>query len=102
MQKQRYRLRVFDCITGKEIADWLIKHQRASVPSEAKLWCQCFINETYLEPVVFPGTPFVEFKADQTLYKFGKVKTTFNRLWLRTTMGFFSLVERLRERFGFV
>lgn len=75
MQKQRYRLRTIDCLSGKDIVDWLLKHQRASVLSEAKLLCQCFINETYLEPVVLPGTSFIEFKPDQTLYKFGKVKS---------------------------
>ena len=74
MQKQRHRLRTIECISGREIVDWLLKHQRASVLSEAKLLCQCFVNETYLEPVVLPQTSFVEFKPDQTLYKFGKVK----------------------------
>lgn len=73
MQKQRYRLRTIECITGKDIVDWLMKHQRATVLSEAKLLCQCLINETYIEPVTLPGTSFIEFKADQTLYKFGKV-----------------------------
>ena len=72
MQKQRSLFRVIECISGKEIVDWLIKHQRAAVQSEAKLLAQCFVNETYLEPVVLPQTSFVEFKADQTLYKFGK------------------------------
>ena len=75
MQKQRYRLRTIECITGKEIVDWLMKHQRATVPSEAKLLGQCLLNETYLEPVVLPGTSFIEFKSDQTLYKFGKVNS---------------------------
>ena len=73
MQKQRHRLRTIECIQGKEIVDWLMKHQRATVLSEAKLLCQCFVNETYLEPVVMPQTSFVEFKPDQTLYKLGKV-----------------------------
>jgi len=73
MQKQRYRLRTIECITGKDIVDWLIKNQRATILSEAKLLCQCFINELYLEPVVTPQTSFIEFKPDQTLYKLGKV-----------------------------
>lgn len=75
MRKQRFRLSIstIECISGKEIVDWLLKHQRASVLTEAKLFCQCFLNETYLEPVVLPGTSFIEFKPDQTLYKFGKV-----------------------------
>lgn len=77
MQKQRFLLRTIDCITGKEIVDWLFKHQQASVLSEAKLLCQCLINETYLEPVVRPTTSFIEFKPDQTLYKFGKVNLFF-------------------------
>lgn len=75
MRKQRHRFSIIECISGKEIVEWLIKHQRASVLTEAKLFCQCFLNETYLEPVVSPGTSFVEFKPDQTLYKFGKVKS---------------------------
>lgn len=74
MQKQRYFLRTIECVPGKDIVDWLIKNQRATVVSEAKLLCQCFINESYLEPVVVPQTPFIEFKSDQTLYKLGKVK----------------------------
>jgi hypothetical protein len=74
MQKQRYRLRTNECIQGKDIVDWLMKNQRASVLSEAKLLCQCFLNELYLEPVILPQTSFIEFKSDQTLYKFGKVK----------------------------
>ena len=72
MQKQRSLFRVIECISGKEIVDWLIKHQRAAVQSEAKLLGQCFVNESYLEPVVLPPTSFVEFKCDQTLYKLGK------------------------------
>ncbi|CAF2598817.1 unnamed protein product [Rotaria sp. Silwood2] len=72
MQKQRYRFRTIECVFGKDIVDWLIKNQRASLLSEAKLLCQCFINETYLEPVVLPQTSFIEFKSDQTLYKLGK------------------------------
>lgn len=75
MQKQRVRFRIIECITGKEIIDWLMKNQRASVQTEAKLLGQCFLNETYLEPVIQPQTSFVEFKPDQTLYKFGKVTT---------------------------
>jgi hypothetical protein len=74
MQKQRYIFRTIECITGKEIVDWLIKNQRATILSEAKLLCQCFLNESYLEPVILPQTSFIEFKPDQTLYKFGKVK----------------------------
>ena len=74
MQKQRHRFRTIECITGKEIVDWLIRNQRATILSEAKLLCQCFLNESYLEPVVSPQTSFIEFKPDQTLYKFGKVK----------------------------
>ena len=73
MQKQRHRLRVIECVTGRDIVDWLMKNQRATVLSEAKLLCQCLVNETYLEPVVLPQTSFVEFKGDQTLYKLGKV-----------------------------
>jgi len=73
MQKQRYYLRTIECVTGKDIVDWLIKNQRATVLSEAKLLCQCFLNELYLEPVVVPATSFIEFKSDQTLYKLGKV-----------------------------
>lgn len=73
MQKQRPRFRTIECITGKEIVDWLIKNQRATMLSEAKLLCQCFLNESYLEPVASSQTSFVEFKPDQTLYKFGKV-----------------------------
>ncbi|CAF0908269.1 unnamed protein product [Rotaria sp. Silwood1] len=72
MQKQRYRLRTIECVPGKDIVDWLIKNQRASILSEAKLLCQCFINELYLEPVALPQTSFIEFKPDQTLYKLGK------------------------------
>lgn len=72
MQKQRVRFRTIECITGKEIVDWLMKNQRASVQTEAKLLGQCFLNETYLEPVIQPQTSFVEFKPDQTFYKFGK------------------------------
>ncbi|CAF3569320.1 unnamed protein product [Adineta steineri] len=72
MQKQRYRFRTIECVTGKDIVDWLIKNQRATVISEAKLLCQCFLNELYLEPVILPPTSFVEFKCDLTLYKFGK------------------------------
>ncbi|CAF0753950.1 unnamed protein product [Adineta ricciae] len=71
MQKQRIRLRTIECIPGKDIVDWLMKNQRASVLSEAKLLCQCFVNESYLEPVVAPQTSFIEFKEDQT-YKLGK------------------------------
>ncbi len=74
MQKQRYIFRTIECVTGKEMVDWLIKNQRATILSEAKLLCQCFLNETYLEPVVAPQTSFIEFKPDQTLYKFGKVR----------------------------
>jgi hypothetical protein len=73
MQKQRYYLRTIECVTGKDIVDWLIKNQRATVLSEAKLLCQCFLNELYLEPVAAPATSFIEFKSDQTLYKLGKV-----------------------------
>ena len=73
MQKQRYRFRTLECVSGKDIVDWLIKNQRATVTSEAKLLCQCFLNESYLEPVVLPQTSFIEFKPDQTLYKLGKV-----------------------------
>lgn len=74
MQRQRYRWKTIECIPGKDIVDWLIKNQRATVVSEAKLLGQCFINETYLEPVAAPQTSFIEFKPDQTLYKLGKVK----------------------------
>ncbi|CAF5209801.1 unnamed protein product, partial [Rotaria magnacalcarata] len=72
MQKQRNFFRAIECVPGKDIVDWLLKNQRASVLSEAKLLCQCFINETYLEPVVLPQTSFIEFKPDHTLYKLGK------------------------------
>ncbi|CAF3650564.1 unnamed protein product [Rotaria sordida] len=72
MQKQRHRFRIIECVSGKDIVDWLIKNQRASVVSEAKLLCQCFLNELYLEPVVLPQTSFIEFKPDQTFYKLGK------------------------------
>ena len=73
MQKQRQFFRTIECIPGKDIIDWLIKNQRASILSEAKLICQCFINESYLEPVILPPTSFIEFKPDQTLYRIGKV-----------------------------
>jgi hypothetical protein len=73
MQKQRIRFRIVECVTGKDIVDWLIKNQRATVVSEAKLLCQCFLNESYLEPVIAPQTSFIEFKPDQTFYKLGKV-----------------------------
>lgn len=73
MQKKSYFLKTFECVQGKDIVDWLLKNQRASVLSEAKLLCQCFINESYIEPVVTPKTSFVEFQSDQTLYKIGKV-----------------------------
>ncbi|UJR27111.1 hypothetical protein I4U23_008410 [Adineta vaga] len=72
MQKQWIRFRTIECVAGKEIIDWLMKNQRAAVASEAKLLCQCFLNELYLEPVVLPQTSFIEFKGDQTLYKLGK------------------------------
>ncbi len=74
MQKQRQFFRTIECVTGKDIVDWLIKNQRATILSEAKLLCQCFLNELYLEPVILPQTSFIEFKPDQTLYKLGKVK----------------------------
>lgn len=77
MQSKRVFIRSVECVSGKDIVDWLIKNQRATILSEAKLLCQCFINESYLEPVVTPSTSFIEFKPDQTLYKFGKVKPFF-------------------------
>jgi hypothetical protein len=82
MQKQRYFFRTIECIPGKDIVDWLMKNQRATILSEAKLLCQCFLNELYLEPVVVPQTPFIEFKPDQTLYKLGKVQFSIFRFFL--------------------
>ena len=73
MQKKSGLFRKIECIRGKEITDWLLKHQRATVLSEAKMICQCFLHEKYLEPVVVRSTTFVEFQPDETLYKLGKV-----------------------------
>lgn len=73
MRKERRLFRTTECVQGKELIDWLIKNQRATLLSEAKLFCQCFVNENYIEPVNQPTTTFVEFKCDDTLYKFGKV-----------------------------
>lgn len=70
MQSHRFRLKTYQqCVTGKELVEWLIKKGKAVKRLQAVAIGQALIYATYLEPICQQLTPFQD---DYTLYKPGE------------------------------